>query len=77
MNIPMRLYRRPNGTYYVEFRRGVAKSLKTADQKEAEKIFKEIRKEWLSGRLRKLDQESRITLGQWKERFLKTRIGLA
>jgi len=73
----MRLYQRKNGFWYVEIHRGKKRSLKTKEFKKAKGIFKEIEREYLSGRLVKLDKGKRVTLGEYKETFLQTHCDIA
>jgi len=68
----MRLFIR-NGTYYVEFKRGDKRSLKTSDEKEATAAYRKIRRAWLQGRLISLEAESSITLAEFKKEYLKSR----
>ena len=68
----MRLFLR-DGVYYVEFGRGKKRSLKTGDEKLAKKIYKELEKEWLAGRLLVLDKENRTTLHDFIDRYLDYR----
>lgn len=77
MNMSMRLYRRPNGIFYVEFRRGKAKSLATRDQSEAKSIFREMEKEWLKGRLFHLETAKRTSLSDFTKIYLNSRAGIS
>lgn len=52
---------------------GKWKSLRTRDQKEAEGLFKEMRKEWLRGRLIQLDDITRISLSEFTEKYIESR----
>lgn len=63
MKVGMRLFCR-NGKYYVELGRGQKKSLRTRNKAEAESIFKAMQKEWLRGRLLKLDDFKKVTLSE-------------
>jgi integrase len=72
MMTSMRLFQR-NGIYYVEFRRGKWQSLRTRDRKKAKAIFKEIEREWLRGRLFKLDTNRKITLAEFTKEYLEHR----
>lgn len=47
----MKLWQRKNGTWYITFKRGVHKSLKTKDRLQAEKVFKIAERKHLEGRL--------------------------
>lgn len=67
----MRKYKRPDSpNWYVEFYRGKSKSLGTSDKKEAEAIFKELKRQWLRGRLIQLDPAKQITLNDFKKEYL-------
>ena len=68
----MRLFKR-GPTYYIEFKRGIKRSLGTADKKEAQRLFKLAKVEYLKGKLVKLDESERITLGEFVEAYLNTR----
>lgn len=67
MNRPMRIFQRENGVYYVELGRGRKKSLNTKDHAKAIALFREMEKEWLRGRLVHLENEKRISLGEFAE----------
>lgn len=54
MNYPMRLFTR-KGIYYVQTGRNTKVSLKTRDRQKALPIFRDMEKEWLRGRLLKLE----------------------
>jgi integrase len=58
----MRLFRKPSGVYYAEFERGKRRSLKTADPAEAKKLFTELKRQYLSGRIAEIRGECRATL---------------
>lgn len=74
MNCFMRLFRRKEtGMYYVETSRNKRRSLKTDDKKEAEKIFREMQKLWLKGRLVELEKYKKITLTEFKKEYLALR----
>lgn len=77
MRKPMRLFQREHGIYYVEFGRGRKKSLKTKDQAKALAIFREMEKEWLRGRLVHLENEKRISLGDFAEMYIASRDGVS
>ena len=40
MNLPMRLFQHPNGTWYAEFERNFRRSLRTRNKAEAQKIYR-------------------------------------
>lgn len=71
----MRLYQR-GGWWYAEFSRGKAKTLKTRDEATAAAIFKEMEKEYLRGRLIKLDG-SRLSLSEFSTEYEKHRPGVS
>lgn len=56
---PMRMFQRENGIWYAQFKRGKKRSLKTRDKEEAEEIYRDLRREYLNGRLVLLDQVTR------------------
>ena len=56
MNLNMRLYKRTNGQWYVEFERGKSRSLKTTDKAEAKRLYAAVRAEYLAGRLSEIQQ---------------------
>lgn len=62
MQLTMRLFRKPSGVYYAEFERGKRRSLKTDDPAEAKKLFTELKRQYLSGRLAEIRGECRATL---------------
>ncbi len=67
----MRLFRRANGVYYAELKRGVWRSLKTKDEREAKTRFKSIAREALKGKLLLLDKQSTITIQEFFDEYLK------
>lgn len=76
MNDFMRLFKRKS-KYYVEFHRGKAKSLQTSNLEEAKAIFREMKKEYLKGKLIQLDSVRRMTLSDFRDAYLKSRIGMS
>lgn len=72
MKQTMRLFKR-GGWYHIEFYRGKSKSLKTKDPKEAEKLYKDIEREAIRGRLINLENLKRCTISQFQEIYLNTR----
>lgn len=66
----MHLFKRDNGIYYVYFSHNNARSLKTKDPVKAERIFKEIEKEYLRGRIIKL--ENSITINDLRDSYLES-----
>ena len=47
----MRLFQRENGVWYIEFKRGHKKSLRTRNKAEALRLFNKIKREYLAGKL--------------------------
>ena len=72
MMVRMNLFLR-NGVYYVRFYRGKEKSLRTRDEDTAKKLFREIKREWLRGKLLHLDEGKRVTLAEFKKTYLAYR----
>jgi site-specific recombinase XerD len=72
MKQTMRLFQR-GGWYHIEFYRDKRKALKTKDPKEAERLYRDIEKEYLRGRLINLENLKRCTISQFKEIYLNTR----
>ena len=67
----MKLFRRSNGYWYVRFERGKERSLRTKDRRLAERLFREIQKEALKGRLVVLEKQERISLSQFIKEYLE------
>lgn len=72
----MRLFKR-DGIWYIEFRRNVKKSLRTGNEREARRLFRLAKEEYLKGRLVQLDDRDRVTLQEFFDRFLVSKVGLA
>ena len=70
MFINMKLFRRSNGYWYIRFERGKEKSLRTKDRKLAEKLFKEIQKEVLKGKIILLEKQEKINLSEFIQEYL-------
>ena len=70
MKCPMRLICK-RSWWHVEIERGKWKSLRTKDEKEAEALFKEMRREWLRGRLIQLEDYKKITLLDFREEYIE------
>ncbi len=71
MKFAMRLGRRKkNGIYFVEIE-GKRTSLGTRDKVEATRLYNKIKKEALKGKLAFLTGTSKITLGEFKEKYLE------
>jgi site-specific recombinase XerD len=52
----MRLFKRENGTWYIELKRGQKRSLKTKNKAEAQKMFAEIQKARVTNKLIKIEK---------------------
>jgi site-specific recombinase XerD len=72
----MRLFSR-SGVWYIEFERGVKRSLKTRDEGMAKEIYKDIEKKILRGRLVQLDKGKRISLAEFRDIFFKRHCDIA
>jgi integrase len=72
----MRFFSR-NGVYHVEFAGGKRRSLKTSDYETAKGIFHALEKEYLKGRLLRLDTVKRISLSQFAREYEATRPGIS
>ena len=70
MNNPMRLFNR-KGVWHVEFAGGKRRSLRTPDAATAKGIFKELEKEYLRGRLLRLDNTKRISISEFSSAQIK------
>ena len=71
----MRLFKRGK-TYYIEFKRGVKRSLGTGDKEEARRLFKIAKAEYLRGKLVKL-QTDRLTVKEFIYKYLETRFDVS
>jgi len=69
----MRLYRRDNGKYYIEFGRGQARSLKTKDPLQAQRLFKKAERAALNGRLVELDSSKNTPLCDFAKEYIAQR----
>ena len=69
----MRLWKHKNGSYYITFKRGDHTSLKTKDKPIAEKIFKELEKEQLKGRLIRIEKGELKLLSDFISEYLTIR----
>lgn len=63
--------RRSNGVWYVIFDGDRRRSLKTTDEAEARRIYKELRKQWLAGKLSDISGECKVTLGDFQKEYLE------
>ena len=68
MKIKMRLFKRKNGIYYVELKRGKWKSLRTRNYQEAKKLFDEIKRQALLQKL--IDLEKTISLKAFINKYI-------
>ncbi len=71
----MRFFKRRNGIYYIESGRDKRRSLGTRDEAVAKKLFKEIQKEILLGRVVKLEGRQRLLLSDFNKKYLSDREG--
>ncbi len=71
-NMTMRLWRR-NGVFYITFKRGDHRSLKTKDPVLAQKLYNEIEKEYLAGRLRRIERGELKLFADFKSEYLNVR----
>lgn len=67
----MRLFKRENGIYYIEFKRGRWKSLKTKNKELAQKAFKRLQKQLLLGRVVSIDPEKNISVNDFIKDYLR------
>lgn len=73
----MRLFRR-NGWYYVSFHRGKEKALGTKEEALAKEIYRELKAEYLKGKLFHLESFKKVTLAQFHKTYIETaRCGMA
>ncbi len=68
MKIYMRLFKHRD-YWYIEIN-GKRRSLRTKDKNEAKRLYNQIRREWLAGKLAHLTGECRKTLGEYITEFL-------
>jgi integrase len=71
MKISMRLFRRKNGVYYVEFKRDQIRSLKTKDENEAKTLYAAIKEEYLAGRLEQITGKCTKSLQDFYNEYLE------
>ena len=72
----MRLFCR-HGVYHVEFAGGKRRSLRTSDEQTAKGIFKELEKEYLRGRLLRLDNSKRKSISEFSTHYSEHRPGIS
>lgn len=65
----MRLFKRSNGIWYVEVKRGKWRSLKTKDEREAKVRFNALEREILKGRLLILDKTPSVNLFDFLQEY--------
>jgi len=68
----MRLFLR-NGVWYVSLKRGHKKSLQTGDKATAQRIFRKLKEEVLTGKIVALDKDKKITLSDFIKEYLTHR----
>ncbi len=61
-----------NGIFYIEYRRGKKKSLKTRDPQLAKRIFKHLEREYLAGKLIQLEGKA-PSLSKFTEQYIQSR----
>jgi len=69
----MRLWQRKNNVWYIDYERGISKSLETKDAKIAKEIFKRLQKEALMGRLVRLEKGEMKLFKSFTEEYLNIR----
>ena len=69
----MRLYKYVNGYWYISTGRGHSKSLKTKDKAIAHRVFHQLKKEYLAGKIIELDKGKTTPLNQFKDDYIKHR----
>jgi len=70
IKVGMRLFQRENGIWYVEFKRGVKKSLRTRNRAEALRLFNKLKREYLAGRLIILKEGRKVLLSEFIPEYL-------
>lgn len=71
MNSDMRLFKRKNGWWYVEFARNDRHSLKTRDYTRARELYGEMERQLYEGKLAELTRGKRISLADFKAEFMQ------
>jgi len=68
----MRLFKRENGIWYVEFERNVRRSLRTRSRDEAYRLFKKLQREYLRGNLKRFVKEEKpeVSLTKFAREYL-------
>ncbi|WP_457628050.1 tyrosine-type recombinase/integrase [Persephonella sp.] len=68
----MRLFKRENGIWYIEFERGKKRSLKTKDKALAQRLFNQLKREYMKGKLLQLTkQSSKIKFSEFRKEYLE------
>ncbi len=68
----MRLFKRENGIWYVEFERNVRRSLRTKNRDEAYRLFKKLQREYLKGNVEVhvRNRSDKVKLSQFFDEYL-------
>lgn len=66
----MRLFKRDNGYWYVSLKRGHQKSLNTKDERIAQTIFRQIKREVLMGKVVSLDKDKKILVEEFYKEYI-------
>lgn len=69
----MKLWQRQNGIWYITFQRGKHKSLKTKDKSKAARAFAKIEREYLEGRLIRLEKTEMCLLADFIKEYTGSR----
>jgi len=67
----MKLFQRSNGYWYVSFGRGKKRSLKTKNKTLAKKLFKEVQKKALKGKLIFLERKETISISDFFKEYIE------
>ncbi|WP_456459842.1 tyrosine-type recombinase/integrase [Desulfurobacterium sp.] len=70
IKVSMRLFQRENGIWYVEFKRGHKKSLRTRNKAEAVRLFNKLKREYLAGKLIVLKEGRKVLLSEFIPEYL-------
>ncbi|MCI4625028.1 MAG: tyrosine-type recombinase/integrase [Candidatus Magnetoovum sp. WYHC-5] len=70
-NISMRLFQRENGTWYAEMERDKRISLRTKDKTLAQRLFNQLKKDYLKSKIFQLEDKKIIKLSIFTDEFLK------
>ncbi|MBI5193257.1 MAG: tyrosine-type recombinase/integrase [Nitrospirae bacterium] len=69
-NLSMRLWQHPNGYWYAEFETDKRRSLKTKDADLAKRLFTQLKRDYLKGKLLFLENGRTISLQAFKDELL-------